>query len=84
MQVKGFVFTDMDKYMKVYEDKKNYNYAVLSTTYPFIISKNKATKIYTIQDPKNILNSDEWVKFTKTLQTFCAAPLTKPAVGFTL
>ena len=24
MQVKGFVFTDMDKYMKVYEDKKNY------------------------------------------------------------
>lgn len=56
MQVKGFVFTDMDKYMKVYEDKKSYNYAVLSTTYPFIISKNKATKIYTIQDPKNILN----------------------------
>ncbi len=54
MQVKHFVFTDMDKYMKVYEDKKNYNYAVLSTTYPFIISKNKATKM--IQDPKNILN----------------------------
>lgn len=56
MQVKGFVFQDMDKYMKVYEEKKNYNYAVLITTYPFIISENKATKLYTIQDPKNILN----------------------------
>ena len=62
MQVKGFVFTDMDKYMKVYEDKKNYNYAVLSTTYPFIISKNKATKIYTIQDPKEREEFEKEVK----------------------
>ena len=35
-------------------------------------------------ETKNILYFGEWVKFTKTLQTFCAAPLTKPAVGFTL
>lgn len=56
MKVKGFVFQDMEKYMNVYADKKNYNYAVLITTYPFIISENKAEKIYTIQDPQNILN----------------------------
>lgn len=55
MQVKGFKFTDMAKYMKVYAKKKNYNYAVLMTTYPFIDSKNKVTKNYEIQDPDNIL-----------------------------
>ncbi len=55
MQVSGFAFTDMEEYMKVYQDKKNYNYAVLVTTYPFIISKNEAKKTYTIQDPKDIL-----------------------------
>ncbi len=56
MQVKGFAFQDMETYMKVYAQKKNYNYAVLITTYPFIISENKPNKIYTIQDPKNIVN----------------------------
>lgn len=56
MQVKGFVFKDMEKYMKVYSEKNNYNYAVLSTTYPFIISTNAATKTYTIQDTNNVLN----------------------------
>lgn len=56
MKVKGFVFSDMEKYMKVYAEKNNYNYAVLSTTYPFIISTNKVTQTYTIQDPTNILN----------------------------
>lgn len=56
MQVKGFAFTDMEQYMKVYAEKKNYNYAVLVTTYPFINSANEATKSYTIQDPDNILS----------------------------
>jgi len=55
MQVKGFKFTDMDKYMKKYKEKNNYNYAVLFTTYPFIISTNEPTTTYTIQDPENIL-----------------------------
>lgn len=56
MQVKGFAFKDMEKYMKVYSERNNYNYAVLSTTYPFIISTNEATKTYTIQDANNVLN----------------------------
>lgn len=55
MQVKGFAFQDMEKYMKVYAQKQNYNYAVLSTTYPFIISENKVTRSYTIQNPDDIL-----------------------------
>lgn len=55
MQVKGFVFTDMEKYMKEYEKSKNYNYAVLITTYPFIISTNDVTKTYTIQNPTDVL-----------------------------
>lgn len=55
MKVKGFIFTDMEKYMEVYTQKKNYNYAVLITTYPFIISENKASKSYTIQNPEDIL-----------------------------
>ena len=55
MQVKGYVLTDMEKYMQVYAEKKNYNYAVLITTYPFIISENKATQTYTIQNPDDIL-----------------------------
>ena len=55
MQVKGFVFRDIDKYMEVYNEKKNYNYAVLITTYPFIISTNEVTQSYTIYDPDNIL-----------------------------
>lgn len=55
MQVKGFVFADIDEYMNVYQENKNYNYAVLITTYPFIISKNDAQKSYTIQNPDNVL-----------------------------
>lgn len=55
MQVKGFIFTDMEDYMKVYAEKKNYNYAVLITTYPFIDSHNPAKDKYTIQNPQDIL-----------------------------
>lgn len=55
MQVEGFVFTDMEKYMEVYTQKKNYNYAVLITTYPFIDSRNAVNKNYTIQKPDDIL-----------------------------
>lgn len=54
MKVKGFVFADIDDYMKVYAEKKNYNYAVLITTYPFIISKNDVNKDYTIQNTNDI------------------------------
>lgn len=56
MQVKGFVFADIDKYMEVYKENKNYNYAVLITTYPFIISENDTQKSYTIQNPDDILS----------------------------
>jgi D-alanyl-D-alanine carboxypeptidase len=55
MEVEGYVFTDMEKYMEVYAEKKNYNYAVLITTYPFINSKNSVTKEYTIQNPDDYL-----------------------------
>ena len=55
MQVKGFVFSDLDKYMEVYKEHQNYNYAVLMTTYPFIISSNDVTKTYTIQNPDDTL-----------------------------
>lgn len=54
MQVKGYKFSDMDKYMKVYKEKKNYNYAVLVTTYPFIISSNKSSQSYTITNTDDI------------------------------
>lgn len=54
MKVKGFVFSDIDDYMKVYNEKKNYNYAVLITTYPFIVSSNDVDKSYTIQNVDDI------------------------------
>lgn len=54
MQVKGFEFTDIEEYITVYNKSKNYNYAVLATTYPFIISSNKAEKTYTIQNVDDI------------------------------
>lgn len=54
MKVKGFVFSDIDDYMKVYAEKKNYNYAVLITTYPFIVSSNDVDKSYTIQNTDDI------------------------------
>lgn len=54
MKVKGFVFADIDEYMKVYEENKNYNYAVLITTYPFIVSSNDVDKSYTIQNTDDI------------------------------
>jgi len=54
MQVNGFVFTDMEAYMKAYEENKNYNYAVLITTYPFIDSHNSAEDKYIIQNPQDI------------------------------
>jgi len=57
MKVKGFVFSDIDEYIKVYAEKNNYNYAVLITTYPFIVSSNDVEQSYTIQntDDTNIL-----------------------------
>lgn len=55
MKVSGCVFADMEKYIKVYEQKKNYNYAVLITTYPFIVASNEPTKTYTIQNPNDVL-----------------------------
>jgi D-alanyl-D-alanine carboxypeptidase len=56
MQVKGFVFTDMEKYIEAYKKEKNYNYAVLVTSYPFIVSSNtnEEGKEYTIQNPDDI------------------------------
>lgn len=56
MKVKGFVFADIDQYMKVYKESQNYNYAVLITTYPFIISENEVDQSYTIQNPDDILS----------------------------
>ena len=56
MQVNGFKFTDMEGYIKAYDSYKNYNYAVLITTYPFIDASNEATVKYTIQNPDSILN----------------------------
>jgi LAS superfamily LD-carboxypeptidase LdcB len=54
--VTGFQYQDMDKYIKLYNQKHNYNYAVIYTTYPFIYSSNKVTKTYRIQNPANLLN----------------------------
>lgn len=54
MKVKGFVFSDIDDYMKVYNEMKNYNYAVLITTYPFIVCSNDVDKSYTIQNVDDI------------------------------
>ncbi|MCI9092473.1 MAG: M15 family metallopeptidase [Coprobacillus sp.] len=54
MKVKGFIFADLDDYMKVYTEKKNYNYAVLITTYPFIVSSNDVNKSYTIQNTNDV------------------------------
>ena len=54
MKVKGFVFADLDNYIKVYAEKKNYNYAVLITTYPFIVSSNDVNKSYVIQNTDDI------------------------------
>lgn len=56
MKVKGFVFKDMEKYEKAYKTQKNYNYAVLVTSYPFIISKNGVNKSYIIINPEDILS----------------------------
>lgn len=56
MKVKGFVFADIDQYMKVYKESQNYNYAVLITTYPFIISENEVDQSYTIQNPDDVLS----------------------------
>jgi|GEM_PF-94772 len=52
MAVKGFTYQDMAKYIKLYAKKKNYNYAVLYTTYPQIISTNSSETTYTITDPE--------------------------------
>lgn len=54
MQVKGFKFTDIEQYISLYATNQNYNYAVLATTYPFIISSNKAQTTYTIQNVNDI------------------------------
>lgn len=51
MAVSGFKFQDMDKYEAAYKTYKNYNYAVLSTSYPFIGDSTKEAKRYTITDP---------------------------------
>lgn len=56
MKVKGFSLKNMEKYKEVYAKVNNYNYAVLVTTYPFIISTNKVDRTYTIQNPTEILN----------------------------
>lgn len=58
MAVKGFGIQDMADYIKVYAKKQNYNYAVLITTYPFIISSNSTTKHYTIKNPSSYVNSE--------------------------
>lgn len=54
MQVKGFEFTDIEEYITLYATSQNYNYAVLATTYPFIISTNKPETTYTIQNVNDV------------------------------
>lgn len=54
MKVKGFVYQDMDKYVELYNKVKNYNYAVLYTSYPFIDSSNKTDKHYNIKNPSSL------------------------------
>lgn len=51
MAVSGFKFKDMDKYEEAYKSSKNYNYAVLSTSYPFIGDSTKEATRHTITDP---------------------------------
>ena len=54
MEVTGFKFADMDKYVTAYGQYHSYNYAVLYTSYPFIISTNPVTKRYTLKDPSSL------------------------------
>lgn len=54
MSIQGFDYQDLAKYMKAYQEINNYNYAVLITAYPFIISENTAETSYTIQNPESI------------------------------
>lgn len=56
MKVNGFIFTDMENYIKAYDKNHNYHYAVLITSYPFIDSNNKVNKNYTIQNPDDLLS----------------------------
>lgn len=55
MNIQGFAIQDIDRYIEIYNEKKNYNYAVLATAYPFIISENDNGEIYTIQNPENVV-----------------------------
>ena len=55
MNIQGFAIQDVDKYIELYNEKKNYNYAVLATAYPFIISKNDNGASYTIQNSENVM-----------------------------
>lgn len=54
MSIQGFQFQDLAQYINVYKETQNYNYAVLITAYPFIISKNGVETTYTIQNPESI------------------------------
>ncbi len=56
MKVNGFIFTDMEDYIKAYDKNHNYDYAVLITSYPFIDSNNKVNKNYIIQNPDDLLS----------------------------
>lgn len=56
MKVNGFIFTDMEDYIKAYDKNHNYAYAVLITSYPFIDSNNKVNKNYIIQNPDDLLS----------------------------
>lgn len=55
MSVYGFKFKDMEQYIKAYASSQNYSYAVLTTTYPFIIDVSKIKSSYTIQNPAEYL-----------------------------
>lgn len=56
MSVQGFAYQDLEKYMEVYKEKHNYNYAVFITAYPFILSENATEDMttYVIQNPKDV------------------------------
>lgn len=54
LAVNGFKVKNMEEYVKVYKEKGNYNYAVLSVSYPAIISSNESADKYTIQNPESM------------------------------
>lgn len=77
MSIKGFAIGDLEKYIKVYNEKKDYRYAVLSVAYPFIISENDNGDSYIIQNPEHLVTLVK--KGFRYPSSYVPSDLTKPS-----